>query len=140
VLVAAQLLGIAERTTELAVEYAKKREQFGRPIAAFQAVKHFCADMFVRQEVARAAVYAAGATLDDPGVGDLDRAVSGAKLVAGEGALRNARTCIQVYGGMGYTWEMPPHYYFKRAWVLANVFGTGDEHEERVFERVAAEV
>jgi alkylation response protein AidB-like acyl-CoA dehydrogenase len=96
--------------------------------------------MFVRQEVARAAVYAAGATLDDPGVGDLDRAVSGAKLVAGEAALRNARTCIQVYGGMGYTWEMPPHYYLKRAWVLANVFGTGDEHEERVLERVAAEV
>ena len=138
VLVSAQLLGIAEMTTELAVDYAKKREQFGRPIGAFQAVKHLCADMFVRQEVVRAAVYAAGATLDDPGVGDLDRAVSGAKVVAGEGALRNARTCIQVYGGMGFTWEMPPHYYLKRTWVLANAFGTGEEHEERVLERVAA--
>ena len=138
VLAAAQLLGIAEMTTELAVDYAKKREQFGRPIAGFQAVKHLCADMFVRQEVVRAAVYAAGATLDDPGVGDLDRAVSGAKLVAGEGALRNARSCIQVYGGMGFTWEMPPHYYLKRTWVLANVFGTADEHEERVLERVSA--
>ena len=42
--------------------------------------------------------------------------------------MRNARTCIQVYGGMGFTWEMPPHYYLKRAWVLENVFGTGDEH------------
>jgi alkylation response protein AidB-like acyl-CoA dehydrogenase len=137
-LVSAQLLGIAEATTELAVDYAKKREQFGRPIAAFQAVKHLCADMFVRQEAVRAAVYAAGATLDDPGVGDVERAVSGAKLVAAEGALRNARSCIQVYGGMGFTWEMAPHYYLKRTWVLANVFGTGEEHEERVLERVAA--
>ena len=94
--------------------------------------------MFVRQEVARAAVYAAGATLDDPGVGDLERAVSSAKINAGEGAIRNARSCIQIYGGMGFTWEMPPHYYWKRAWVLANVFGTSEEHEERVAERVAA--
>jgi alkylation response protein AidB-like acyl-CoA dehydrogenase len=138
VLASAQLLGIAEITTELAVEYAKKREQFGRPIAAFQAVKHLCADMFVRQEVARAAVYAAGATLDDPGVGDLERSVAGAKLNAGECALRNARSCIQVYGGMGFTWEMPPHYYLKRVWVLGSVFGTAEECEERVAERVAA--
>jgi hypothetical protein len=137
VLASAQLLGIAEITTELAVDYAKKREQFARPIAAFQAIKHLCADMFVRQEVARAAVYAAGATLDDPEVGDLERAVSSAKINAGEGAIRNARTCIQVYGGMGFTWEMPPHYYLKRTWVLANVFGTTEEHEERVAERVA---
>jgi alkylation response protein AidB-like acyl-CoA dehydrogenase len=136
VLVSAQLLGIAEMTTELAVEYAKKREQFGRPIAGFQAVKHLCADMFVRQEVARAAVYAAGATLDDPSVGDLERAVSCAKINAGEGALRNARACIQVYGGMGFTWEMPPHYYLKRSWVLGSVFGTTEEHEERVADRV----
>jgi len=138
VLAAAQLLGIAERTTELAVAYAKSREQFGRPIGAFQAVKHLCADMLVRQEAARAAVYAAGATLDDPGAGDLERAVAGAKLVAGEAALRNARSCIQVYGGMGFTWEMAPHYYLKRTWVLANVFGTADELEERMIERVAA--
>jgi alkylation response protein AidB-like acyl-CoA dehydrogenase len=93
--------------------------------------------MFVRQEVARAAVYAAGATLDDPAVGDLDRAVSSAKITAGEGALRNARSCIQIFGGMGFTWEMPPHYYLKRAWVLASVFGTAEEHEERMAERVA---
>jgi alkylation response protein AidB-like acyl-CoA dehydrogenase len=137
-LVSAQLLGIAEQTTELAVAYAKKREQFGRPIAGFQAVKHMCADMFVRQEVARAAVYAAGATLDDPGVGDLERCVAGAKLNAAECAVRNARACIQVHGGMGFTWEMPPHYYLKRAWVLSAVFGSAEECEERVAERVAA--
>ena len=62
----------------------------------------------------------------------------GAKIVAGEAALKNARTCIQIYGGMGYTWEMPPHYYLKRTWVLENVFGTVDEHAERVAESVAS--
>ena len=135
-LVSAQLLGIAEASHELAVEYAKGREQFGRAIGSFQAVKHILADMFVRLEVARAAVYAAGATLDDPGVGDVARAVASAKLVAGEAALRNARACIQVHGGMGYTWEVPAHYYLKRSWVLASVFGGGDEHAEDLARRV----
>jgi alkylation response protein AidB-like acyl-CoA dehydrogenase len=92
--------------------------------------------MFVKQEVARAAVYAAGATLDDPEVGDVERAVAGAKVIAGEGAIRNARTCIQVFGGMGFTWEMPPHYYWKRAWVLGNVFGTTEEHESAIAARI----
>ena len=137
-LVAAQLLGIAEATLELAVEYAKGREQFGRPIGSFQAVKHMLADMFVRQEVCRAAVYAAGATCDDPRVGDVQRAVSSAKLTAGEAALQNARTCIQVHGGMGYTWEVPAHYYLKRCWVLESLFGTCAEHSESVAERVDA--
>jgi alkylation response protein AidB-like acyl-CoA dehydrogenase len=139
VLASALLLGISEMTTELAVDYTKKREQFGRPLAGFQAVKHLCADMFVKQEVARAAVYAAGATLDDPEVGDLERAVAGAKVIAGESAIRNARTCVQLYGGMGYTWEMPPHFYLKRAWVLANVFGTAEEHEAALAMRIDAD-
>jgi len=131
-LAAALMLGIAETTQEMATEYAKSREQFGRPIAAFQSIKHMLADMFVRQEVARAAVWAAGATLDDPEVGDVRRAVSAAKATAGEGAMRNARDCIQIHGGMGYTWEVPAHYYLKRTWVLENVFGTVADHEERV--------
>ena len=132
VLAAAQLLGIAEATQELAVAYAKQREQFGRAIGGFQAIKHMLADMFVRQEMARAAVYAAGATLDEPEVGDVARAVGSAKVVAGEAAMRNARACIQVHGGMGYTWEMPPHYYLKRTWVLSTCFGSGEEHEEKL--------
>ena len=115
---AAELLGIAETTLELATDFAKKREQFGRPLGSFQAVKHLLSDMFVRQEVARASCYAAGVTLDDPAVGDVTRAVRGAKLNAGEAALRNARSCIQIHGGMGYTWEVPAHYYLKRTWVL----------------------
>ncbi len=137
-LASAQMLGIADATRELAVDYAKKREQFGRPIGAFQAIKHLLADMFVRQEVARAAVYAAGATLDDPEVGDLLRAVSAAKITAGEAAMKNSRTCIQVHGGMGFTWEVPAHYYLKRSWVLETVFGTVEEHAERIASRIEA--
>ena len=138
-LAATLLFGIAEATQELAVSYALEREQFGRPIGGFQALKHMIADTFVRQELSRAAVYAAGATLDDPEVGDGPRAVASAKLIAGEAALKNARTCLQVYGGMGYTWEMPCHYYLKRAWVLENEFGGVDEHAERVAAAVEAE-
>ncbi len=135
-LVSGQQLGVAEATLELANEYAKGREQFGQPIGAFQAIKHLLADMFVRQEVCRAAVYAAGATLDDPEVGDVQRAVSTAKLSAGEAAIKNARACIQVYGGMGYTWEVPAHYYLKRAWLFESLFGTSEEHAEQVAECV----
>jgi alkylation response protein AidB-like acyl-CoA dehydrogenase len=137
-LTAALQLGIAETTLELAVEYAKKREQFDRPIAGFQAIKHLAADMHVRLEMARAAVYAAGATCDDAAIGDACRAASSARIVAGEAALKNARTCIQIYGGMGFTWEMPPHYYLKRALVLEHAFGIVDDHCEIVAQRVDA--
>jgi len=133
-LASAQMLGIAESTTELAVAYAKEREQFGRSIGSFQAVKHILADMFVRQEVARAAAYAAGATIDQPDVGDVARAVSSAKVTAGEAALKNSRACIQVHGGMGYTWEVPAHYYLKRSWVLDSCFGSGEDHAGLVAE------
>jgi len=137
-LVSGQLLGIAESTLELANAYAKQREQFGRPIGGFQAVKHILADMFVRQEVCRAAAYAAGATLDAPEVASVERAVSAAKVTAGEAALRNSRSCIQVHGGMGYTWEVPAHYYMKRTWVLSGLFGDEDEHALRSAELIGA--
>jgi alkylation response protein AidB-like acyl-CoA dehydrogenase len=137
-LTAALQLGLAETTLELAVAYAKKREQFDRPLASFQAIKHFAADMHVRVETARAAVYAAGATCDDPAIGDPERAVSSARVVAGDAALKNARMCIQIYGGMGFVWEMPPHYFLKRALVLEHAFGTSDDHCEFVAERVAS--
>ena len=134
------LLGIAEASQELATAYAKEREQFGRAIGGFQAIKHILADCFVRQEVARAAAYAAGATVDHPDAGDLIATVSGAKLNCGEAAMKNSRACIQVHGGMGYTWEVVAHYYLKRTWVLENTFGTVDEHAEIVADRVDAQV
>ncbi len=135
-LTAAQLLGIAEAAQELATSYAKKREQFGRPIGSFQALKHILADCYVRQEIARAAVYAAGATLDGRGVSPPERAVAVARVMATEAALRNTRACVQVHGGMGYTWEMPPHYYLKRAYVLTACFGSVGEHTERLLPEV----
>ncbi len=131
-LVAAQQLGVAEGALDLANEYAKGREQFGRPIGGFQAVKHILAEMFVRQEAARGGAYNAGATLDAPEVADVQRAVSSAKITAGESAIRNARNGIQVHGGMGFTWEVAAHYYLKRAWVLENSFGNRDEHAETI--------
>lgn len=127
-LAAAQLLGIAGATLSLAVEYAKVREQFNRPIGSFQAIKHILAEMFVRLEVARAAVYAAGATIDTPEVGDAECAVRVAKFKAAGAALGNARACIQVHGGMGYTWDIPAHFYLKRALVLETTFGTREQH------------
>lgn len=131
-LVAGIQLGLAEGALELANDYAKERVQFNRPIGSFQAVKHMLAEMFVKQEAARAGAYNAGATLDTPEVADVQRAVSSAKITAGESAIRNARTGIQVHGGMGFTWEVIAHYYLKRAWVCENMFGTQDEHAEKI--------
>ena len=126
-LTAGFLLGMAEAATDLAVAYARDRHQFGRPIGSFQSLKHLMADMFTRAEVARGAVYAAGVTLDDPAVGSVPRAVAAAKVTAGEAALANAKTCIQVHGGMGYTWEVDAHLFLKRAYALEPAFGTRDD-------------
>ena len=135
-LVSGQLLGIAEQTVTLASAYAKERKQFGRVIGSFQSIKHMLADMFTRQEVARAATYAAAATLDDPLVGDVARAVSSAKINSGEAAMKNSRACIQVHGGMGFTWEIAAHYYWKRSWVLESCFGSVDEHADALAEKL----
>jgi alkylation response protein AidB-like acyl-CoA dehydrogenase len=131
-LTAALLVGNALVTTELAVAYAKDREQFGRPIGSFQAVKHLCADMLVRAEIARAATDAAAVLLDGAGEGDVERAVASAKLLAGEAAIANGKACIQVHGGMGFTWEGDPHLYLKRAVVLTASFGGVDAQAEAV--------
>ncbi len=137
VLTAALQIGAAAWTTELAVGYAKQRRQFGRPIGGFQAVKHLCADMAVRTELARCAVHAAAVTVDQPGVGDMEVAAAGAKLLADEAAVANGRSCIQVHGGMGFTWEVPAHLAYKRARVLATRFGTGDRLAESLGESLA---
>jgi alkylation response protein AidB-like acyl-CoA dehydrogenase len=129
-LTAALQVGSAAWSTDLATAYAKQRKQFGRVIGGFQAVKHICADMLVRAEVARVAVQAAAVTIVQPDVGDPRVAVLGAKLLADEAALANGKSCIQVHGGMGFTWEVPAHLAFKRARVLATQFGTDDELAE----------
>jgi alkylation response protein AidB-like acyl-CoA dehydrogenase len=131
-LTAAFALGLAQRCTDLALAYAATREQFDRPIGSFQAVKHLLADMLVRTEVARAAVYAAGAHLDDPGLPGLDRVIAGAKVLAGEAAVVNGKSATQVFGGMGFTWEVDVHLYLKRAWVLDTHFGSVDSQSDHL--------
>ncbi|MFD9452828.1 acyl-CoA dehydrogenase family protein [Streptomyces sp. NPDC059985] len=126
-LTAALQLGSALRTLELAVRYAGEREQFGRPIGAFQAVKHLCAGMLVRAELARTAVYAAAVTAAYAGgPGE----IAAAKLLADGAAVANARDCLQVHGGMGFTWEADVHLHLKRAWVRAEQWRTAGEAEE----------
>lgn len=131
-LTAALQAGIAAALCEMATAYAKERQQFGRPIGSFQAVKHMCADMLVRSEVARVAVHAAAVTLDSPEVGDVRRAVAAAKLIAGDAAIANGEAAIQVHGGMGFTWEIDAHRYLKRAWVLDTHFGSADVQAEAI--------
>ena len=139
-LTAALQVGHAAAALDLAVTYAKERHQFGKPIGSFQAVKHMCADMLVRAEVARAALHAAACLADAPDVARSEaeatgctprqlvaRALAGAKLLADEAALTNARGSIQVHGGMGFTWEVPLHLHLKRARVLSTSFGTPAE-------------
>ncbi len=94
--------------------------------------------MAVRTEVARCAVQAAAVTVDQPDVGDPVLAAAGAKLLADEAAIANGRTCIQVHGGMGFTWEVPAHLAYKRARVRATQFGTADELAEQLAEAMAA--
>ncbi|MFF9006476.1 acyl-CoA dehydrogenase family protein [Streptomyces goshikiensis] len=142
-LTAALQVGSALRTLELAVRYAGEREQFGQPIGAFQAVKHLCAGMLVRAEVARTAVYAAAVMAQGADAADGQDAdgeaeaaaevageIAAAKLLADEAAVRNARDCLQVHGGMGFTWEADVHLHLKRAWVRAEQWVTAAEAEE----------
>jgi alkylation response protein AidB-like acyl-CoA dehydrogenase len=137
---AGMLVGLAQGVLDTAREYALEREQFDRPIGSFQAIKHLLADMFVRVELARSATYAAAATVAQPRSGDGRRATSAAKILAGEAAITNSRAGIQILGGMGFTWDMLPHYYLKRGWVLENSFGTGTAHSLLLADAVAAEV
>ncbi|MFI5725450.1 acyl-CoA dehydrogenase family protein [Streptomyces cyaneofuscatus] len=120
---AAEQLGSAARTTEMAVQHARSREQFGSLIGSFQAVKHLCADMLARTEPARSAVYAAAVTGDPV-------EIAAAKLLADEAAVRNARDCLQIHGGMGFTWEADVHLHLKRAWLRAARWLTAAEAEE----------
>ncbi|MFD8640338.1 acyl-CoA dehydrogenase family protein [Streptomyces zaomyceticus] len=124
-LTAAEQVGSAGRTTGMAVSHARGREQFGQAIGGFQAIKHLCAGMLVRTELARAAVRAASLTLDPV-------EIAGAKLLADEAATANARDCLQVHGGMGFTWEADVHLHLKRAWVRAELRLPAARAEEAV--------
>jgi 3-oxochol-4-en-24-oyl-CoA dehydrogenase len=120
---AAEASGIAAETTEQAAEYAKVRQQFGRPIATFQAVKHHCANMLVAAELATAATWDAGRA--GLGGGDqLSYAAAIAATLAVPAAVTNANLNIQVHGGIGFTWEHDAHLYLRRAAAIAAVVDT----------------
>lgn len=132
---AAQLVGIGQKLIDLAVAYARQREQFGRPIGSFQAVKHMLASAQVRVEFARPAIYRAAHAIarDEP---ERALAASHAKHAAGQAALQAARTALQVHGAIGYTWEVDLHLWMKRAWALEASWGSGPWHRRRVGERI----
>ena len=115
VVIAAEATGLAGWALDTAVAYAKTREQFGKPIGAFQAVKHTCADMLVRAEQARAVVWDAARSLDEPASSERELSCAIAVSVAIDAAVRNAKDCLQVLGGIGYTWEHDAHVVLKRA-------------------------
>jgi alkylation response protein AidB-like acyl-CoA dehydrogenase len=127
-LVAAYLVGIAQAATDMAVEYAGTREQFGQPIGSFQAIKHICADMAVRATAADAQVRFTAITF---GAGGNDRReVAAARWLASDAALANAKANIQVHGGMGFTAECDAHLFLKRAH-LFTALGSSRRAEER---------
>ena len=128
---AAEQVGGAQRCLDMSVQYAKEREQFGRPIGSFQAIKHKCADMMVAVESARSALYYAACIADD-GSDDLSSNASLAKAWCSEAYFRCAADSIQIHGGVGFTWEYDPHLHFKRARSSESYLGDPSYHRERV--------
>jgi alkylation response protein AidB-like acyl-CoA dehydrogenase len=138
VAVSAELTGIAERTMEMAVDYAKDRQQFGRPIGSYQAVSHRCAQMLLETEGARSATYYA-AWAADASPEDLPVAASMAKAYASDAGWRVAGAALQVHGGIGFTWEHDLHLWLKRARADGAAFGDARWHRERVAEAILAQ-
>jgi alkylation response protein AidB-like acyl-CoA dehydrogenase len=131
ILLAAEQVGGAQRCLDMAVEYAKIRVQFGRPIGSFQAIKHKCADMLLDVESARSAAYYAASVLDDDSDDPLVAAAL-AKAHCSAAYTRVAAENIQIHGGIGFTWEHPAHLYFKRAKTSEILFGDPAWQRERL--------
>ena len=139
VALAAESTGIAQRTMEMSVEYAKDRKQFDRPIGSYQAVSHRCAQMLLETENARSATLYAAWTADaEPE--SLPLAASMAKAYSSDAGMRVADAAIQVHGGIGFTWEHDLHFFLKRATGNAAIFGDPKWHREQVAESVLADV
>ncbi|MET9964079.1 acyl-CoA dehydrogenase [Streptomyces sp. NPDC006326] len=136
-LFAADACGTAAWALHTATEYAKVREQFGRPIGQFQAVKHLCADMLVRLEQARALGWDSAQAVEEPApVRSLTAALAAATAL--DAAYSCAKDCIQVLGGIGFTWEHDAHRYLRRALVARQLLGPGDAHRARAVRLAAA--
>jgi alkylation response protein AidB-like acyl-CoA dehydrogenase len=128
---AAESVGVATRAMEMAVDYAKERKQFDRPIGTYQAVSHACAQMLLEVEGARSAVYWAAWALDyEPETAPL--AVACAKAYAGDAGRRVPRAALQVHGGIGFTWEHDLQFFLKRGEANAHTYGDGTAQREQV--------
>ncbi len=138
-LLSAELLGASARALELAVAYAKDREQFGRPIGSFQAIKHRCADMLVDVEGMRSAVYYA-AWCVAAGDRDATLAASTAKTWCSDASRRVMTSALQVHGGIGFTWECDVHLYLKRAQLDQRSFGDAVFHRDRLARLLRARI
>ena len=136
--VSGQLIGLAQRMLDLTVDYAAQRKQFGKPIGAFQAVKHQLADVVTKVEFAKPVLYRAASALA-ANAPDAAVRVSHAKLVCAEAGWLAARKGIQVHGAMGYTWEVDLQMFMKRAWVLDATWGDRAFHNQRVFDALIAD-
>lgn len=135
VALAAESTGVAQRALDFSVAYAKDRQQFGRPIGAYQAVSHRCAQMLLETENSRSAVYGA-AWAADAEPESLPLAASTAKAYASDAGWRVPDAAIQVHGGIGFTWEHDLHFFLKRGRANAATFGDAKWHRERVADAV----
>jgi len=140
-LMSAEAVGIARWATDTASEYAKIREQFGRPIGQFQAIKHKCAEMIATTERATAAVWDAARAIDEAAEQDWNNeathyefAAAVAATLAPAAAQRCAQDCIQVHGGIGFTWEHDTNVYYRHTLGLVAAFGRSGEYRQRVFD------
>ncbi|HZU49268.1 MAG TPA: acyl-CoA dehydrogenase, partial [Mycobacterium sp.] len=138
-LLSAEAIGVARWATDTAAQYAKIREQFGRPIGQFQAVKHKCAEMTADTERATAAVWDAARAIEEARQNGWDSASSAVEFAAAVAATlapaaaqRCAQDCIQVHGGIGFTWEHDTNVYYRRALILAASFGRRTDYPQRV--------
>ncbi|MCB1677548.1 MAG: acyl-CoA/acyl-ACP dehydrogenase [Halioglobus sp.] len=134
---AAEQMGGTQRVLDMTVDYTRERVQFNRPIASFQAVKHIAADMMLKAEVARSAVYYAGCIAQEALSGDalgaeLPEAASVAKAYCSDAYFANSADALQLHGGVGFTWEYDVHLYLKRAKASEHFLGNGAHHRERV--------
>ena len=127
----AELTGVAQRAMEMAVDYARERKQFGRPIGAYQAVAHRCAQMLLETEGSRSASYYAAWTADaEPE--SLPAAAAMAKAYSSDAAWRVTASSLQVHGGIGFTWEHDLHFFLKRAKAGGLLYGSAREHRDRL--------
>lgn len=133
---AAECVGGAQACLDMTLEYAGQRVQFDRPIASFQAIKHRCADMFILIEAARSAIYAAAVSPPE----EKTQAALIAKAYASDAFFKVAGDAIQMHGGIGFTWDYPLHFFFKRARANRSMFGSSSRDYDRLADHIFGDV